>query len=70
MGTITIKKPKTLEQQILNLEICQEAYISNRDYRPMSVRKLVWMMNQKHTPKEFRATDKDIIDGIYVIRIK
>lgn len=69
METITIKKPKTIEQQILSLEVGQQAYISNKDCKRESVRSIVARMNIKYD-SQFKSDGKGLIDGIYVIRTK
>lgn len=72
MTTIEIKKPPkppTLEQQILELELDQQAYIGQNEYKSMTVRNLVYEMNEKHEA-QFVATEKGLTNGIYVIRVK
>lgn len=68
MGITTIKKPKTLIEQLKLITIGNTLFVSDKDYRPQTVRKACSALNKEgynYTPSEIGT-----FGGINVTRNK
>lgn len=68
MGTTTIKKPKTLSEQLKLIQIGATLFVSEKDYRVTTVRKAVSALNRQGY--SFVASEIGIFGGINVTRNK
>lgn len=68
MATSTIKRAKTLREQLLEMHPGEDRFVDEKDYRKGYVRQLVCDLNAKG--HSFEATEKEVIYGIKVIRNK
>lgn len=68
METSTIKRAKTLREQLLNMTPGEHCFVDEKDYRKGYVRQLVCDLNSKGY--SFEATEREVIYGIKVIRNK
>ena len=63
-----IEKPKTLTEQLLELPLGEENYISVYQYKPHTVRQMVCKLNKQGY--DFSVTEKGCADGCKVTRNK
>lgn len=68
MITGTIKRAKTLREQLLQLHRGEDCFVDEKDYRKGYVRQLVCDLNSKG--HSFEATEKGVVYGIKVTRNK
>ncbi|WP_065218406.1 MULTISPECIES: hypothetical protein [Butyricimonas] len=64
----TITKPKTLEDQLLNVEMGKNVLVKYVDYSPEHIRRTVSKLNKKGY--SFEATSSQRDSGIIVSRIR
>jgi hypothetical protein len=65
---IKLKKTTTLTQQLRDMEIGKTAFVSDRDHKILTVRHIV--LKLKKQGYDFFCTEKGLIDGIKVTRLK
>lgn len=68
MSKVAIKKPKTLKNQLLEIQVGKPFFIPFREYTEMHVRKIVRILNQNGF--SYEASTSGAIDGINVIKLK
>lgn len=66
MGTTTIKKPKTLKEQLRLIPFGTTLFVSEKDYRAATVRKAVSALNKEGF--SYVASEIGIFGGINVTR--
>lgn len=64
----TIKKPQSLEKQLLAIKESKYLFIPFRAYTEMHVRKVVRKLNREGY--SYKASTAEVIDGIRVTRLK
>lgn len=68
MATTTIKKPKTLSEQLKLIQIGTTLFVSEKDYRTTTVRKAVSALNRQGY--SYEASEMGVFGGINVTRNK
>ena len=68
MGTTTIKKPKTLKEQLKLIPIGTTLFIDEKNYRQTTVRKACSALNVQGY--DYVPSEKGVFGGINVIRNK
>lgn len=64
----TIKKPQSLESQLLEIEASNHLFIPFRIYTEMHVRRVVRRLNRNGY--SYKASTAGVIDGVDVVRLK
>lgn len=68
MNKATIKKPKTLNEQLLSMTTSGVLFIPFREYTEMHVRKIVRQLNKQGF--SYKASTAGVIDGTSVTRLR
>lgn len=68
MTTKTLKKPKTMREEIASMPIGSELFIPFLAFKPQSVRVAISEFNKRGY--SYTASEKGLSDGIKVTRLK
>lgn len=68
MNEATIKRGKSLRQQLTDIKISDSVLIGNKEFKDATVRRTIWVLN--NSGYSFVATSRGVIDGICVTRLK